>query len=353
MRKEYLFGLTVMLLMAFTSCESPAEAVASTEESGTTLAEYFDNSGRDDVISGGVKLIPVETPAGTFNVWTKRTGNNPTIKVLLLHGGPGGTHEEWISCDSYFPGAAIEYYYYDQLGSHYSDQPDIDSLYEVDRFVEEVEQVRQALGFNKDNFYLMGQSWGGILAMEYALKYQQHLKGLVISNMMASCPEYGAYAKEVLGPAMPPEVFAEIMALEEAEDFDNPRYLELLVEYHYTEHIIRMPVEEWPEPINRLFNHMNPKVYVPMQGPSEFGIRGKLAEWDVKDRLKEISVATLVIGATHDSMDPKHMEWMASEVQNGRFLLCPDGSHLAQYDDAEVYFSGVLKFFEDVDQGAF
>lgn len=139
---------------------------------------YLDYSSRADALSGGARLIPIETPAGTFNVWTKRIGNHPTMKVLLLHGGPGATHEYLEAFDSYFPAAGIEYYYYDQLGSHFSDQPDDRSLWEVGRFVEEVEQVRQALGLGPDNFYLYGQSWGGILAIEHALKYQDHLKGV-------------------------------------------------------------------------------------------------------------------------------------------------------------------------------
>jgi hypothetical protein len=92
---------------------------------------YFDQSGRDDVLSGGVKLVPITTPKGEFRVWTKRTGNNPKVKILLLHGGPGATHEYFEACDSYFPAAGIEYYYYDQLGSTYSDQPDDPDLQHV------------------------------------------------------------------------------------------------------------------------------------------------------------------------------------------------------------------------------
>ncbi|MEL7249702.1 MAG: proline iminopeptidase, partial [Bacteroidota bacterium] len=116
--KNLTYLLVASLLGLATACE-PVAPASETEE-GVTLASYFDNTGRDDVMSGGIKLIPVNTPSGTFNVWTKRTGNNPTIKVLLLHGGPGGTHEEWLAVDSYFPGEGIEYYYYDQLGSYYS-----------------------------------------------------------------------------------------------------------------------------------------------------------------------------------------------------------------------------------------
>src|ERR1700733_469030 len=154
----------------------------------TPPAQYFDNAGRADALSGGVKTIEVETPKGKFKVWTKRVGTNPRIKLLLLHGGPGATHEYFEACDSHLPAAGIEYYYYDQLGSAYSDQPNEPSLWEVPRFVEEVEQVRQAPGLGRDNFYLLGHSWGGILAIEYALAHQANLKGLIISNMMSSIP---------------------------------------------------------------------------------------------------------------------------------------------------------------------
>src|SRR5580698_5622328 len=144
------------------------------------ITSYLDYSGLDDVLSGGARRIRVDTPKGRHRVWTKRTGNNPELKVLLLHGGPGCTHEYLEACDSYLPAAGVEYYYYDQLGSGRSDQPDLPSLWDLDRFVDEVEQVRRALGLARDNFVLYGQSWGGILAMEYALRHQEHLRGLVI-----------------------------------------------------------------------------------------------------------------------------------------------------------------------------
>ena len=103
-------------------------------------AGYLDYSGRVDRLSGGARRIPIDTPAGRFSVWTKRIGNNPTMKVLLLHGGPGSTHEYLEAFDSYLPASGIEYYYYDQLGSGHSDQPEDDSLWELDRFVDEVDQ---------------------------------------------------------------------------------------------------------------------------------------------------------------------------------------------------------------------
>lgn len=313
---------------------------------------YLDYSGRDDALSGGVKMIPIRTPKGEFKIWTKRVGNNPTAKVLLLHGGPAATHEYWEACDSYLPAAGIEYFYYDQLGSAYSDQPDDPDLWEIDRFVDEVEQVRQGLDLNRDNFYLVGHSWGGLLAIEYALRFQQHLKGLVISNMMASVPAYNEYADTVLKPGIDPGVMAEIERIEATGEFTQPRYMELLMPHHYVHHVLRMPADQWPDPVNRAFAKVNYPLYVLMQGPSELGASGKLVDWDRTGDLDRIRVPTLVIGATHDTMDPTHMEMIASRIPNGRFHLCPNGSHMAMYDDQEIYFQGLIAFIRDVEGAA-
>jgi len=314
-------------------------------------AAWFDNTGRDDVLTGGVRMITIQTPKGPFRVWTKRVGNNPRIKVLLLHGGPGANHQVFEAFDSWFPGAGIEYYYYDQLGSQFSDQPHDASLWNLPRFVDEVEQVRKALNLGPDNFYLYGQSWGGLLAIEYALAHPDALKGLVVSNMMASVPAYNKYAHDVLMPKMKPKVLKEILALEARKDYANPRYEQLLMENFYTEHVLRMPPDQWPEPVLRAFGGLNKEVYIPMQGPSEMGASGTLEHWDRSQDLKKIQVPTLVIGASHDTMDPRYMEWMAGEFPHGRYLYCPDGSHLAIYDDQKVYMKGLLAFLRDVDAG--
>ncbi len=342
-----------MCLLFLQSCNK-VNTVDVNEEPETTFG-YLDYSERDDVMSGGIKMIPVQTSAGEFKVWTKRVGNNPKMKVLLLHGGPGMTHEYFEAFDSYFPNAEIEYYYYDQLESHYSSKPNDSSLWSVDRYVDEVEQVRKALGFDSSNFYLLGHSWGGILAMEYALAHPENLKGLIISNMMASVPDYNKYAAEVLGPQLDPEVLAEIKDLEAKEDFANPRYTELIYTHFYPKHVLRMSAEDYPDPVNRSFANVNANMYVTMQGPSEFGIAGdaRLKNWDIKDKLSSIKVPTLAIGGAHDTMDPEHMKWIANEVQNGRYLHLPDGSHMAMYDDQERYFAGLIDFIKDVDQGEF
>lgn len=294
----------------------------------------------------GVRMLPIRTPAGEFRVWTRRVGNNPDVKVLLLHGGPGATHEYLEIFERYLPEAGFEIYFYDQLGSGHSDRPDDPDLWELDRFVEEVEQVRQALGLGRSNLVLFGQSWGGILAMEYALHHQEHLKGLIVSNMMSSCPAYNAYAHDTLMPAMDQAVLAEIKGFEARAETGDPRYGELLMEHHYVHHVLRMPAGEWPDAVTRSFADINPQIYVSMQGPSELGLSGKLSDWDRTDDLGRIEVPTLVIGARHDTMDPAFMRMMAGRFPNGRYLECPDGSHLAMWDDAETYFSGLIEFLQ-------
>jgi proline iminopeptidase len=335
-------SIAIMLLSCLIACKETSPT--------TALNTYFQDT-ETGVKIGGVKVVTIETPKGKFKVWTKRIGNNPKIKLLLLNGGPGATHEYFECFESFLPAEGIEIVYYDQLGCGNSDNPKDTSMWDLPRYVEEVEQVRKALNLTKDNFYLLGHSWGGILAMQYALKYQQHIKGLIISNMMSSCPEYGKYADEVLAKQMDPKVLAEIRQIEAKKDFANPRYMELLNPHFYAQHILRMPLENWPEPVTRATGKMNQSLYVTMQGPSEFGISGKLEKWDVKAQLKTISVPTLVIGANHDTMDPAHMKAMANEIPNGSFLLCPNGGHMCMYDDQARYISGLIQFVKGVNEG--
>ena len=119
----------------------------------------------------------------------------------------------------------------------------------------------------------------------------------------------------------------------------------------YSKFIYRKSVDEWPGYIYKYMGHSNSKIYNLMQGPSEFGVTGTLLNWNRETDLKDITVPTLTIGGTFDEMDPEHMKWMAEQVKNGRFHLCPNGSHFAMYDDQEVYFNGLIQFINDVDKG--
>ncbi len=311
-----------------------------------TLKQYFTDP--EALKTGGVRKIEITTRKGKFHVWTKRFGANPRIKLLLLHGGPGATHEVFEALEGYLPAEGIEFIYYDQLGSFYSDQPTDDSLWTVERFVDEVEQVRVALGLTHDDFFLLGHSWGGILAVEYALKYPQHLKGLVISNMMMSVPAYNVYANEALAKDMDPAVVAEIRAMEKSGKTDNPRYDELLMKHYYSKHVCRLP--EWPDAITRAFR-LNKRLYTLMQGPSEFGASGRLEQWDRTADLKNLAMPTLVIAGQYDTMEPAHMKWVSTQVKHGSYLLCSQGSHLSMWDDQKTYGEGLTKWLKAVDDG--
>ena len=326
----------LLIVTLFVSCKNQS---GSKEENN-----YFTESDTAAVKTGGVKMITINTPKGKFNVWTKRFGNNPKIKVLLLHGGPGSTHEYFESFESFLPKEGIEFIYYDQLGSYLSDKPTDTSLWVTERFVEEVEQVRQALHLDSSNFYLLGHSWGGILAMEYALKYQQHLKGLIISNMMSSCPAYAAYNKNVLQKQMDPKVVDRILTFERENKTADPQYMNLLMNNYYNEHVCR--VNPLPEPVSRMFGHTNSQVYTIMQGPSEFGISGRLALWDRTPDLYKIKVPTLVIRGMHDTMDPDFMKMMSEKLGNGQLATCPNGSHCSMWDDQPNYFKGLIAFLK-------
>ncbi|MGB1806135.1 MAG: proline iminopeptidase-family hydrolase [Flavobacteriaceae bacterium] len=333
--------ILISLGLLFFSCKTSPES---------SVNNYLNYEGKSDKLSGGVKMIPITTPKGNFNVWTKRIGNNPTQKVLLLHGGPGAAHDYFEAADSYFPRASIEYYYYDQLGNTKSDKPDDLDLWTIERFVDEVEQVRMALGLTKENFIILGHSWGGILGLEYALKYQHNLKGLIISNMVPSIPDYMKYSEEVLAPQLDPAILAEIRQYEKNDDYTNPKYLDLVANHYYPKHVLRLPLDQWPDPVLRSLNNINYNMYLHMQGPSEMGVVGDatLKNWDRKSDLPKITVPVLTIGATHDTMDPKQMEWMSTQVQNGTYLHCPNGSHWSMYDDQETYFNGVIKFIKSL-----
>jgi proline iminopeptidase len=343
-KKIFLLSLAVLSLIA---CNKEND---SKKENTDTSSYLKDNT--PGIKTGGVKMIEITTPKGKFKVWTKRIGNNPKIKVLLLNGGPGATHEYFECMESFLPAEGIEFIYYDQLGTGNSDNPNDPAFWDLPRFVDEVEQVRLALQLNKDNFYVLGHSWGGILAAEYALKYQQNLKGLIISNMMMSAVDYSAYSKEVLAKQMDPKVLAQIREIEKNKDFENPKYMELLVPNFYSKHILRMDASLWPEPLNRALGKINQSLYVTMQGPSEFGLSGKLENWDIKKQLSKITVPTLSIGAKYDTMDPKHMEWISTQVKNGTYLYCAKGSHMSMYDDQQTYMKGLIKFLKDTDSKA-
>jgi proline iminopeptidase len=269
-------------------------------------------------------------------------GHGP-IKVLLLAGGPGGSHEYLEVMESFLPQAGIEFIYYDQLGMGNSDQPTDTSLWTLPRFVEEVEEVRRDLGL--EQFVLYGHSWGGLLALEYALNYQSHLRGLVISNMTAGMRSY-LKRTIALKHLLPSDKLAELEALEAKEAYDSPAYERITMEDLYPKMVCRL--QPWPEPVTRAFRTLNQTIYNQMQGKSEFLVTGNLKDWERWDRLHEIRVKTLTIGAVHDEMDPADMQRMASLMPDAESAICPNGSHMCMWDDQAYYFERLVGFLKKV-----
>ena len=328
-----------------------AAGAAAAASSGSTTplagAESLSEQQSGDALNpggirvAGIRMIPV--CGGKYKVWTKRLGAGP-VKVLLLHGGPGFPHDYLEAMESFLPQAGIEIYYYDQLGVGNSDIPDDPALWTLPRYLTEVEEVRR--GLHLDGFVLYGQSWGGMLAIEYALHYQQHLRGLVISNMTAGIQSYLKRTAALKTTLLSPAALAQFNALEAAKDYDNPAYNRIVMEELYPQMLCRL--HPWPEPVSRAFRLGNEKIYNQMQGKSEFEVTGNLKDWERWDLLHEIRVKTLSIGAVHDEIDPDDMVKMAKMMPNATSAICPKGSHLALWDDQAFYFEHLLAFLKSV-----
>jgi proline iminopeptidase len=267
---------------------------------------------------------------------------------LLLHGGPGMTHEYFESFADHLPPAGIQIIFYDQLGSYFSDQPDDLSLWQTERFVEELEEVRAALGL--EDAYMLGNSWGGLLLMEYALKYPGKLKGLIISNMIADTRTYEAYVTG-LRDELAPELVSKMIAFEAAKDYHNPEYQGILFEHFYSKHFCR--VSPWPDALMRSFGHLSMPVYLTMMGPSEMMVSGNLRGWNRIDDLHRIDVPALVFGARYDTMNPEDMREVARRMPNARAAISDRGSHVTWADDPGFYFDHLIRFLGEVEAGTF
>lgn len=337
-RRELL--ITAAASVATGSACAPAFASTSAAPSTDVLTQHPDGLNPPGIRTAGIRMVPVV--GGKYKVWTKKIGSG-SVKVLILHGGPGFSHEYLEALESFLPPAGIEMYYYDQLGCNNSDQPDDPTLWTLGRYTEEVEEVRRALGL--EHFVLYGHSWGGILAIEYALNYQQRLRGLVISDMTAGMQSYLKRTASIKR-GLPPDTLARLTALEAREDYDSPEYQNIMMEDLYPRMLCR--IQPWPEPVSRAFRHANDKIYTLMQGKSEFLVTGNLKDWERWDRLHEIRVRTLTIGARYDEMDPEDMKKMAALMPNAQNAFCANGSHLCMWDDQQTYFDHLLRFLRTV-----
>ena len=333
-----LIGLLILLTLGCNDQKNTAPS-SDTPKNQNGVPQYT------EVQSGGVKMITVNDK---YQVWTKKIGNGD-IKVLLLHGGPGFPHDYFECFEDFLPQAGIEFYYYDQLGVGNSDIPADTSLWTISRYVEEVEQVRQGLGL--ENFYLLGHSWGSMLAMEYLQKYQGHVKAAVLSNMTAGIKSYVEYSVKLKEELFTPAEIKKYDSLDKLQQYGSPEYQELLMGKLYSNVVCRL--NPWPEPLMRAFKKANSSIYIQMQGVDEFHVTGNFKNWEMWDRLPNIKVPTLVIGGEKDEMNPEDMKKEGRLIPNSRTYLCPDGSHMSMYDDQQNYFNNLIAFLKDVEGSKF
>ncbi|GAB6093321.1 proline-specific peptidase family protein [Furfurilactobacillus curtus] len=288
-----------------------------------------------------------------YHLWTNTQGTGD-IHLLCLHGGPGGNHEYWENFAEELgkQGLNVSVHMYDQLGSFYSDQPDYSDQATADKyltyeyFLDEVEEVRQKLGI--DNFYLIGQSWGGLLVQEYAVKYGDHLKGAIISSMVDEIDEYVTHINQVREQALPAEEVTYMKQCEATNDYDNKRYQDD-VDVLNRGYVDR----KQPPAISHLISTMATPVYNAFQGDNEFVVTGKLKDWHFRDQLHNITVPTLLTFGEHETMPVETAKTMQTLIPHARLETTPNGGHHHMIDNAPVYFDHLAKFIKDVESGHF
>ena len=280
-----------------------------------------------------------------YHVWYRRVGDGPRTPLLVLHGGPGAGHDYLETLDALADERPV--IFYDQLGCGRSDQPDDPSRWHIARFVREVDLVRNALGLSQ--VHLLGQSWGGWLAIEYMLGQPAGIEGLVLASTSASIPQFVAEC-ERLKSELPPEVYATLQRYEAAGDHRNPAY-EQAADVFYRRHVCRL--DPWPDPFLRTVENLTDnQVYETMNGPNEFLVIGNLRTWDRIARLGEIRARTLITVGRYDELSPTCAETLHHGIAGSRVVEFAHSSHTAHLEETDAYLATVRAFLADVDSGS-
>jgi proline-specific peptidase len=277
----------------------------------------------------------IEVPGG--RVWYKIIGEqHDATPLLCLHGGPGFTHNYLEPLEALADRRPV--IFYDQLGCGNSDRPGDPSLWTLDRFVEELAQVRAALRL--DELHLFGSSWGGMLAMQYVLDRGPALRSLTLCGSPASMPRWVADRAELL--ALQPADVRETISDHEASGFTAcPEYQAAILGF-YREHVCRL--DRWPPGLERSFAQAGHDVYHTMNGPSEFTVTGTLSSWDIMDRLGDIYVPTLLVGGRYDGCRPSHLAEMRRRIPGSRLEIIEEASHLC-FAEQQAEFMTLMNDF--------
>src|SRR5579884_1313955 len=286
-------------------------------------------------------------PVDGYRVWYRSVGggaDHERIPLLILHGGPGAPHDYLENLQALAtPGRRV--IFYDQLGCGNSDQPDDDSLWRVERFADELAIVRQELGLKL--VHILGQSWGGMLAIEYALRQPEGVVSLILSNTTSSIPMWIAEANR-LRAELPPEVNVTLLRHEEAGTTSDPEYSKAMQVY-YDRYVLRVPTPDYAE---RAFSKIG-HVYHVMNGPSEFHVTGVIKDWDRTDRLSEISVPTLILSGRYDESTPIINQVLHKGIAGSEWVLLEDCSHLSHIEAPELYMQTVNNFLNRIERDFF
>ena len=276
-----------------------------------------------------------------YQIWYRRVGNGG-IPLLTLHGGPGAGHDYLEPLERLATDRSV--IFYDQLGCGKSDQPDDRSLWQIERFVAEVNTVRQSLGL--EQIHLLGQSWGGWLAIEYMLSQPQGVVSLILASTSASLPQFVAETTR-LKAELPLEIYQTLQRYEAMGDYHHPDYEAAVLEF-YKRHVCRL--DPWPEPLLHTIANLNGNaVYETMNGPNEFIVIGNLKNWDRTDRLGEISVPTLITVGRYDELTPTCAETLHRGIPNSRLVIFEESAHLAHLEEPDRYRQVVADFMVEIE----
>ena len=281
-----------------------------------------------------------------LRTWYEVVGEGDATPVVICHGGPGATHD-YLRAIAGLAGRGRPCVLYDQVGNgnsqHLPDAPA--DFWTVDLFKRELQALVAHLGFGA--YHVVGQSWGGMLAMEHALEHPAGLRSIVVCNSPASIPLWVAEANR-LRRDLPPDVQETLTRHEQAQTTSDPAYQEAMLVF-YRRHVCRL--EQWPEEVNRSFALMeaDPTVYGTMNGPSEFHVVGTIADWDITDRLGEIDVPTLLVSGRWDEATPRIVEEICRRIDGARWELFEDSSHMPHVEERERFLRVVGDFLDGID----
>ncbi len=286
------------------------------------------------------------TSAG-YRLWYRIVGEQEEagrLPLLCLHGGPGVPHDYLEPLES-MAATGRRVIFYDQLGCGNSSHPHDPTLWTVRFFLDELATVLDALAL--EQVHILGHSWGGMLAMEYALTKPQGLASLILAGSPASMPQFVEGTRR-LRAELPKDVQETLAKHEAAGTTDDPAYLKAMMEF-YHRHLCRL--DPWPESLNRAFEKMmqDPEVYLAMNGPSEFHVTGVLKDWDISGRLGAIHVPALIVSGRYDEVTPDVMETVHRGIPGSEWVLFENSSHMAHLEEPFHYLETLEYFLSRVE----